>query len=47
MAVELTPGGTRGATARVNNRILIGLYIAFYRLLGGRGMRVLELRPSS
>ena len=41
MAVELTPGGTRGATARVNNRILIGLYIAFYRLLGGRGMRVL------
>jgi deazaflavin-dependent oxidoreductase (nitroreductase family) len=41
MAVELTPAGTRGATTRINSRPLIGVYIAFYRLFGGRGMRVL------
>jgi deazaflavin-dependent oxidoreductase (nitroreductase family) len=44
MAIEVTPAGTRGATTRINNRIVVALFMALYRLLGGRGMRVLGAR---
>jgi len=44
MAVELTPAGTRGASTRINNRIVVALFMAFYRLSGGRGMGVLGAR---
>jgi deazaflavin-dependent oxidoreductase (nitroreductase family) len=44
VAIEVTPAGTRGSTTRINNRIVVALFIAFYRLLGGRGLRVLGVR---
>jgi len=44
VAIEVTPAGTRGSTTRINNRIVVALFIAFYRLLGGRGLRVLGAR---
>ena len=45
MAVELTPRGTRGTTfptfARPLMKIMFGVMVGLYRLLGGRGLRMM------